>query len=79
MLAQVTSSWLTDLDSVVLCVASLLGQVLFVERSALGVCGVVDLREDTLLLWLRLWPVDNFSRSWAGSLGLCPGLVLELD
>lgn len=52
MLSQVTGTWLADLDGVVLCVASLLSQVLLVERSALRVGSVANLSKDTLRLGL---------------------------
>lgn len=82
LLADVPVGWLADFNSVVLCVAALLGQVLFVEGTALGVWGVADLRQWTLCLGGGggdgvLRPVNNVVGSWSGGLNL--GLLLDLD
>jgi len=63
VLAQVTSGWLSDFD-IVLCVASLLRQILLVQRATPRAGGVADLD--------LVWPVNNLTRSWTRGLGLWP-------
>lgn len=81
LLADVPVGWLADFNGVVLCVAALLGQVLLVEGTALGVWRVADLRKWTLCLGGGgdgvLRPVNNVVGSWSGGLDL--GLLLDLD
>lgn len=81
LLADVPVGWLADFNGVVLCVAALLGQVLLVEGTALGVWGVADLRQWTLGLGSGdgvLRPVNNVVGSWSGGLDLGL-LLLDLD